>query len=45
MAESVEIYILTGKVNELKGTFAGSQILNRPLLPDWELPVSSLFSE
>jgi Uma2 family endonuclease len=45
MAESVEIYILTGKMYELKGTFPGTQILKTPLLPGWELPVSNLFSE
>ncbi len=45
MAENVEIYLLVGKRYELKGTFTGSQMLRAPLLPGWELPASSLFSE
>jgi len=45
IAESVEIYVLADKRYELKGTFTGSQVLNTPLLPGWELPVSELFSE
>jgi Uma2 family endonuclease len=45
MGESVEIYVLTGKRYELKGTFTGSQVLRTSLLPGWELPVSALFSE
>lgn len=45
MAENVEIYLLVGKRYELKGTFTASQMLRTPLLPGWELSVSSLFSE
>jgi len=45
MAESVEIYVLAGRKYELKGSFTGSQILSTPLLPGWELAVSSLFAE
>jgi Uma2 family endonuclease len=45
ISESVEIYMLAGKMYELKATFTGSQMLSTPLLPGWELPVSSLFSE
>jgi Uma2 family endonuclease len=45
MAASVEIYVLAGRKYELKGTFTGSHMLNMPLLPGWELSVSSLFSE
>ena len=45
MAESVEIFVLAGRKYELKGTFTGSQVLRTVLLPGWEFPVSSLFSE
>jgi Uma2 family endonuclease len=45
MAESVEIYVLASRKYERKGTFTGSQVLCTVLLPGWEFPVSSLFSE
>lgn len=44
MAESVEIYALTGKRYELRATLAGTDTLSTPLLSGWELPVNSLFA-
>jgi Uma2 family endonuclease len=44
IAETVEIYVLVGSRYELKGAFAGDDILQSPLLPGWELPAGSLFS-
>src|SRR5208337_2482334 len=43
IAESVEIYVLTGTKYELKGAFAGKEILQSPLLPGWEIPAGNLF--
>jgi Uma2 family endonuclease len=43
-AESIEVYVLAGSRYELKGAFAGDDILQSPLLPGWEIPVRSLFS-
>ena len=44
VAENADIYVLAGKRYELKGTFAGHDILQSPLLPDWEMPAADLFS-
>jgi Uma2 family endonuclease len=44
LAESVEIYVLLGSKYELRGVFAGEDILQTPLLPEWEIPVGNLFS-
>jgi Uma2 family endonuclease len=43
IVESVEIYVLAGTKYELKGSFAGEEILQSPLLPGWEIPVGNLF--
>jgi Uma2 family endonuclease len=43
-AESVEIYALAGSRYELKGAFAGEDILQSPLLPGWGIPAGNLFS-
>jgi Uma2 family endonuclease len=44
-AESIEIYHLEGRRYELKGAFAGDDILQSPLLPGWEIPAGDLFSQ
>jgi len=44
IAESVEIYVLAGSRYELKGAFAGEEILHSPLLPGGEIPAGNLFS-
>jgi Uma2 family endonuclease len=44
IAESVEIYVLAGSRYELKGVFAGEEILQSPLLPGWGIPAGNLFS-
>jgi Uma2 family endonuclease len=43
-AESVENYVLADSRYELKGAFAGEEILQSPLLPGWEIPAGNLFS-
>jgi hypothetical protein len=43
-AESIEIYVLVGSRYELKGAFAGDDILQSSLLPGWEIPAGNLFS-
>jgi Uma2 family endonuclease len=43
-AESIDIYVLVGSRYELKGVFAGDDILQTPLLPGWEIRAADLFS-
>lgn len=45
IAGGIEVYALAGKSYTLKGALAGGDTLRTPLLPGWELPVSSLFAE
>ena len=45
LAENVEVYRLSDNGYELKGTLAGSQTLESPLLEEWKLPVLGLFAE
>jgi len=43
IAETVEVYVLVGSKYELKGVFAGNDLLQTPLVPGWEIPVENLF--
>jgi len=44
VAESVEIHVLAGSRYELKGAFAGDDMLQSPLLPGWEIRTGNMFS-
>jgi Uma2 family endonuclease len=45
MAETIEVYMLTGKRYELRATLGLDQSVTTPLLPGWQLAVRDLFAQ
>ncbi len=45
LAETVEVYRLTGSSYELKGTLSGDDKLGTPLLPGWKSSARDLFAD
>jgi len=45
MAETIEVYILTGERYELRATLGLDQSVTTPLLPGWQLAVRDLFAQ